>query len=102
VEVGQPFENAAALVPDNGWGETTITWNDKPSSGPAFAHWTVRQGEPVDLDVTQFVQEALAGNKKLSLRLFAPKYQRGKSFVRYGSRKGDAETRPQLFVTTVP
>ena len=41
-------------------------------------------------------------DKKLSLRLFAPNYERGKSFVQYGSRKGDTESRPQLLVTTLP
>jgi hypothetical protein len=102
VRVGQPLENAAAFVPDNQWGETTITWDNRPAGAPAFARWTVREGEPVEFDVTRLVQEALAGSKKLSLRLFAPNYQRGKSFVQYGSRRGDAEARPQLLLTTVP
>jgi hyaluronate lyase len=102
VHVGQPFENAVAVVPDNQWGETSLTWSTRPASGPAFAGWVVRQGEPVEFDVTRFVQEALAGGKMLSLRLFAPRYQRGKSFVQYGSRKGDAEARPQLLVTPAP
>jgi ferric-dicitrate binding protein FerR (iron transport regulator) len=102
VRVGQPFANAAALVGDNRWGETTITWDNKPASGPAFATWTVTEGLPVDLDVTRFVQEALAGDKKLSLRVFAPEFKRYKNFVEYGSRKGEAETRPQLLITTLP
>jgi hyaluronate lyase len=102
VHVGQPFENAVALVPDPAWGETTLTWDDRPASGPAFASWTVRQGEPVEFDVTRLVQEALAGTKKLSLRLFAPRYQRGKRWVQYGSRKGDPQARPQLLLSTVP
>jgi hypothetical protein len=100
--VGRPFENAAAVVDDHGWGETSLTWDNKPASGPAFAHWTVRQGEVVELDVTQYVKEAMAGDKMLSLRLFAPNYERGKSFVQYGSRRGDAESRPQLLITTAP
>jgi hypothetical protein len=102
VQLGQPFDNAAAVVADSQWGETTITWDTKPPSGPAFARWKVQPEEPVELDVTRFVQEALAGDKKLSLRIFAPEYQRGKSWVQYGSREGDAESRPQLLVTTVP
>jgi hypothetical protein len=102
VRVGRPFDNAAAVVADNQWGETALTWDTKPASGPAFARWTVHQGQPVEFDVTRLVQEALAGDRKLSLRLFAPEYQRGKSFVQYGSRKGDAQSRPQLVVTTVP
>ena len=102
ITVGQPFENAAAFVPDNQWSETTLTWADKPATGLAFARWTVHEGKPVELDVTRFVQEALAGSKMLSLRIFAPRFQRGKGFVQYGSRKGDADARPQLFLTPAP
>jgi hypothetical protein len=101
-QVGQPFENAAAVVANNRWNETTLTWQNKPSSGPPFATWMVADGVPVEFDVTRFVQEALAGDKKLSLRIFAPNFERGKSFVEYGSRKGEAQRRPQLLVTTVP
>ncbi len=102
VRVGQALENAVALVHDNQWGETTLTWNSRPLCGPAFAHWTVAEGEPVEFDVTRLVQAALAGDKKLSLRIFAPVRKRGSSFVEYGSRRGEAEARPQLLVTCVP
>jgi hypothetical protein len=101
-QVGQPFENAAAVVADHRWNETTLTWASKPSSGPAFATWMVAEGVPVEFDVTRFVREALAGDKKLSLRIFAPNFERRKSFVEYGSRKGEAQRRPQLLVTTLP
>jgi hypothetical protein len=102
VRVGQPLDNAAAFVRDNQWSETTLTWDTKPLSGPAFATWTAEAGKPVEFDVTRFVREALAGDKMLSLRLFAPEMIRGNSVVVYGSRKGDAESRPQLLVTTEP
>jgi hypothetical protein len=102
VRVGHPLENAAALVPDNRWGETTLTWDNKPPSGPAFARWTVAEGEPVEFDVTRFARAALAGDRKLSLRIFAPAYKRGSSFVEYGSRRGEAEARPQLLLTLAP
>jgi hypothetical protein len=102
VYVGQPIVNAVALVADNRWGETTITWDTKPPSEPAFARWTVQEGKAVEFDVTPQVQAALAGDKKLSLRVFAPERRRGSAFVEYGSRRGDAESRPQLLVTVVP
>jgi hypothetical protein len=102
LHVGQPLENAAALVPDNHWGETTLTWENKPPSGPAFARWWIVEGKPVEFNVTRFVQAALAGDKKLSLRIFAPERKRGSSFVQYGSRRSEAGSRPQLLVTTVP
>ncbi len=102
VRIGEPVVNAAAFVPDNLWGETTLTWDTKPLSWPAFAFWTVAEAKPVEFDVTRLVQEALVGDKKLSLRIFAPNYKRGKSDVEYGSRKGKDEARPQLLVTILP
>jgi hypothetical protein len=102
VHVGQPLENAVALVADNRWGEKALTWDNKPPSGPAFARWTVVEGGPVEFDVTGPVRAALAGDKKLSLRVFAPVRKRGASFVEYGSRRGEAAARPRLLLTTVP
>jgi hypothetical protein len=102
VRVGMTLQNAAALVPDNQWGETSLTWDTKPPSRPAFATWTAEQGKPVEFDVTRFVQEALAGDRMLSLRVFAPQMRRGNSVVVYGSRRGDVEARPQLLVTVAP
>jgi len=102
VRMGEPVMTAAAFVPNNLWGETTLTWDTKPLSGPAFAFGTVAETEPVEFDVTCLVQEALAGDKKLSLRIFAPNYKRVQCDVEYGSRKGNDETRPQLLVTTLP
>jgi hypothetical protein len=102
VRVGQPLQNAAAVVIDNRWDERTLTWDNKPPSGPPFAIWTVVEGEAVELDVTGPVLAALAGDKVLSLRIFAPVRKRGASYVQYGSREGDLELRPQLLVTTVP
>ena len=48
--------------------------------------------------MTRLVREALAGDQQLSLRLFAPAFQRGSSYVEYGSREGDPEARPQLLI----
>jgi hypothetical protein len=102
VRVGMSLENAAAFVPDNQWSEATLTWDTKPGSGPAFVTWTAEEGKPVEFDVTRLVQEALAGDRLLSLRIFAPRMIRGNSVVVYGSRRGDVEARPQLLVTVVP
>jgi len=49
-------------------------------------------------DYTWLVQQALAGDKKLTLRIFAPNFKRGNSDVEDGSRKGEAEMRPQLLI----
>ncbi len=102
VYVGQPIRTAAALVPDNNWSESTITWNNKPAGEVPFAHWTTEEGKTVELDVTSLVRAALAGDRKLSLRLFAPERRRGSAFVQFGSRCGEAGSRPQLVVTMAP
>jgi hypothetical protein len=102
VKLGQPLVNAAAFVPDNRWAETTITWDTKPTSGEAFVSWTAELEKAVEFDVTGLVQQALAGDKQLSLRIFAPQLTRGNSYVQYGSRKGGFEARPELRLTMSP
>ena len=100
VKVVQPMENAAAVVHSNdSWSEQLITWDTKPPSGPALATWTVTGNTPVEFEVTQQVREALAADKRLALRIFAPKRKRGSAYVQYGSREGDSNLRPQLLIT---
>src|SRR5262249_27608471 len=77
LHVGQPLVNAAALVPGSEkWSEPAITWGTKPSSGPAFVTWTVSDLTPVEIDVTQQVRQALARDRRLSLRIYAPHRKR--------------------------
>jgi hypothetical protein len=102
VQVGMPIENAAALIADNQWSETAITWETKPPLGPTIATWTAEEGRAVEFEVTRWVRESLTRDKMLSLCIFAPKRKRGKGYVQYGSREGDADARPQLLITTVP
>lgn len=102
VRVGLPIENAAAIAVDNQWGETTITWATKPPADRLVATWTAEEGKAVEFDVTRPVREALARDKMLSLRIFAPNRKRGKGYVQYGAREGEAEARPQLLITTEP
>lgn len=100
IKVGQPMENAAAVVSSgDSWSEQLITWDTKPPSGPAFANWTVTELKPVDIDVTQKVREALTTDRRLTLRIFAPKRKRGSAYVQYGSREGSPDLRPQLIIT---
>jgi hypothetical protein len=100
IKVGQPMENAAAVVPSGDfWSEQLITWDTKPPSGLAFANWTVAEANPIELDVTQQVREALMTDSRLTLRIFAPKRKRGSAYVQYGSREGSPDLRPQLIIT---
>jgi len=93
------MDNAAAIVAgDEVWSEQSITWATKPHSGPALATWTVWDTTPVEIDVTEQVREALGGDRRLALRIFAPKRKRGSAYVQYGSREGDPAARPQLIL----
>jgi len=88
-------------VPDDTWAENTITWNNRPASlEVAFARWTVQAGQPVELDITSLVQQAQAGDGKLSLRIFSTRNVGGSGLVNYGSRQGSAADRPQLVLIT--
>ncbi len=102
VQVGMKLVNSAALVADRPWSETSLTWDTRPPAGPVVASWTPEAGQPVEFDVTAPVQDALAGERRLSLRLFAPQLKRGNSFVQYGSRRGAPDARPQLLITLEP
>jgi len=100
VKVGQPMENAAAVVAsDDAWSEQTITWDTKPPSSQTIATWSVAGPLPIEFDVTQQVRGALVGDKRLALRIFAPTRKRGSAYVQYGSREGDPHLRPQLLIT---
>jgi len=102
IHVGQPMENAAAIVPsDEAWTEQSITWATKPHSHATLATWTVADRTPVEIDVTQHVREALVGERRIGLRIFAPHRKRGSAYVQYGSREGDPATRPQLIIKLV-
>jgi hypothetical protein len=101
IRIGDATDNAVAFVQDNQWSETSLTWLTRPFSGAEVARWTPVKGQAVEFDVTRLVQEALSGDKRLSLRLFAPHRKRGNSCVEYGSRRGEPQSRPQLVITTV-
>jgi hypothetical protein len=100
IKVGQAMENSAAVVASSElWSEQLISWDTKPPSAAAFASWTVTGTQSVEFDVTDQVQEALSADKRLTLRIFAPKRKRGSAYVQYGSREGPADFRPQLLIT---
>jgi hypothetical protein len=100
IKVGQTMENAAAVVPSGDiWSEQLITWDTKPPSGPVFTTWTVTEPKPIEFDVTQQAREALTADKRLVLRIFAPKRKRGSAYVQYASREGSPDVRPQLIIT---
>jgi hypothetical protein len=97
VAVTSGATNAVAVVPDNYWSETGITWNTRPGSGASLGSWVPVQNLPIELPVIDAVQEALTNGSRVSFRVFgadtAPP-------VAYASREAHALYAPRLFVFT--
>jgi hypothetical protein len=92
-------ENVAAFVSNDTWGETTLTFNNKPTSGKLFAQWLPVPGQAAEFVVTPFVTEALLGDGKLSLRVSAADDFGGLGNVSYAAREDATPTRrPQLIL----
>ena len=71
VAVSQPGTHAVALVADDTWEKSTLTWNTKPASGPALATWLPQTGVPVQFSAAEAIQQDLPANGLLSLRIYA-------------------------------
>src|SRR5690606_2211824 len=100
--VDMPTTHQLHLVSSDTWGESTITWSNKPAaSGAAVAEWSPNAGQEVQVDVTSLAQAEQAGGGKLSLRLHAKYWDA--TYAVYGSRNhGTASLRPVLRVTSEP
>lgn len=88
---------SAHLVSDNSWGETTITANNNPARSTLLKSWG--QADDLVIDVTEVLNDAIRGDKKLSLCLFSS-YKDG-GVPEYASREyPDERARPMLDVYT--
>ncbi|WP_197080918.1 endo-alpha-N-acetylgalactosaminidase family protein [Gordoniibacillus kamchatkensis] len=99
VDVGETAPNQVVeLVTDNTWTENTITWNNKPaSSGIVLATFPPTLGAH-EFDVTSQVQQALAADKQLSLKIRgAVRKVGGAAYAIYGAFENtQASNRPVL------
>ncbi len=88
-----------SAVSNTTWGETTITWNNKPAVGAALASGTVTNKTFAwyELDVTGYLQsERAAGRNVVSLALRAP----ATSSLTVNANSRQASTnKPQLVFT---
>ncbi len=106
----EPIYHALARVPDNSWIESnagSITWNIKPASEAPSAIWQVTgNNQTFTVPITALAQQALAGDGKLSFRIFSTGTNStgpapGGGFVSYGSKENSTANRPQLLVTFI-
>ena len=94
--------HALARVPDNTWTESGLTWNNKPLSDSEFTRWFVQTANtPVVLPVRSLVEQAAAGDGKLSFRVYSigtPAATNG-GYISYASKEnGSSANRPQLLL----
>ncbi|MFC1766775.1 DNRLRE domain-containing protein, partial [Planctomycetota bacterium] len=89
--------HTAYFIPDDSWGETTITWDTKPPAGIALdAAPRPGIGSWIELDVTDQVQAEWAGDGIFSVTLHSPLTQ----ISQYYSREtADTNDWLQLVVT---
>lgn len=89
------------VVPSNTWGETSITWNNRPSKGSKLGSWLVpAAGSYAALDVSSAVKTALtSSDKRLTLHVEAAQDYGSNGWADYSSREGKSTQRPQLVVS---
>jgi GH35 family endo-1,4-beta-xylanase len=91
----QPGAHALALVTNNTWSETTLTWNNKPAAGPVLATWTPQAGVPALISLPAAPMRDIVTNGFLSLRIYATN-STGDGRVDYVAREGQPGSAPRL------
>ena len=95
-----PGVQAVAEVRNNAWSESTLTWSNRPGSGPVLATWTPQVGVTTTAPVTGAAQDALVNNGGiLSLRLLATNTT-ADGMAQYGAREAASNAVPRLAVAS--
>ncbi|WP_168433265.1 CBM96 family carbohydrate-binding protein [Pontiella sulfatireligans] len=89
--------HTAHLVGDDSWGETTITWNNKPAVGTALASDARPAVDSwIELDVTSQVNAERNGDGLFSVAVLSS----GGSLIGYYSKEAAVGSWPELVVKT--
>jgi beta-glucanase (GH16 family) len=100
-ETGGTNNLVAMKLADDTWSESTITWNNKPVPNPLWIaqKWNnpVSTGTEVSFDVTAYVTQEIAGDKKVSFVL-ADTFMRAQLQKFYSKEAANAADRPQLVI----
>ncbi len=92
------FTDQAQFVQDDSWGETSITYNNKPAGGDVLGTWSMPSAEnSVDLDIRSQFNTELAGDKKLSMVLTS---QTTNNVSHYYYAKENGGGKPKIVVYT--
>ncbi len=81
-------------VADDNWGETTLTWSNKPAAGAVMDSATPAATGWIELDVTAQVFAEMAGDQVASFVLSSA----DPGLVKYASREAAAGSRPELLI----
>jgi beta-glucanase (GH16 family) len=102
----QGAQNVILLsVPDDGWSESTITWNNRPNVDPAWIEmkydpkWSA--GSVATFDVTEVVNRALGGDRVVSFAL-VDGFMRARRVSFHSKEAQDAAKRPRLVLSGSP
>jgi chondroitin AC lyase len=93
-----------ALVANDTWTETGLTWDTRPAGSDILATWEggATAGSVLEFDLTAAVNAQLVADRKLSLVLASTTPGSNRS-ISFGSREAaDAAVRPQLIVRAQP
>ena len=96
------FQHSGQFVADDGWGETGITWNNKPAGSTVLGTWRPLLGQYANLNVTPIAAtEYGTADRLLSLKLLSDTASSAAQ-VQYASRENGAEMfRPMLISSNV-
>jgi len=85
---------------DDSWTETGLTWNNKPAPDPIWIaqEWNqAAAGQVISIDVTDFVTQEMAGDKKISFVL-ADTFMKANGVTFYSREATNQADRPQLVI----
>lgn len=86
-------------ITDTSWGESTITWNNKPVAGTLLGTFTItnQAGVWYEFDVTSYIQNNMS-TKKVSFRLVNEGAAGSKNDVTFNTKEAGS-SRPQLVIS---
>jgi len=94
---GTPVPVTVSAVNDDGWKESTITWQTAPKAGAKLVTVSVETPNTVySFDVTKYIAEQLAGDKIASLRLENLEHDNKAVFFKSKENANEPETLPCL------
>jgi hypothetical protein len=81
------------------WSERSLTWDNQPGAQPAIAYVTPEAGRWVEFSVGPQAIEAIAGDRRLGLQLWAPYDLGDGGWASFASRQHpDTNLHPQLLL----